>query len=108
MKVKMLREGVRGDGEISGQQFSGDKGWGQERGVTTGHFTRIMGWESLAAGAGLRGFTLQFCRGHRHWQYAIILKPTIFSLQRQKLNLHTAHDLPPTAIFKYFANSQKH
>ena len=31
-------------------QFPEDQGRGQERGVTTSHFTRLMGWESLAVG----------------------------------------------------------
>lgn len=32
-----------------------DKERGLEKGVTTGHFTKLMGWESLAAGAGREG-----------------------------------------------------
>lgn len=43
------------DGVNLGQK-SEDMVFGQER--TTGHFARLMGWESLEAGARQKGLTL--------------------------------------------------
>lgn len=78
--------------------------WGQARGVTTGHFTGIMGWESLAAGAGRMGFTGRFSRGHRDWQDTIIFKPiigdkNIFRKHGGPIDIYLAFNLKGTLIY---------
>lgn len=51
---------------------------GERRGVTTGHFTKLMGWESLAASAGLKGFTVGHWSRGGYYEF----KSTIFLYRR--------------------------
>lgn len=61
-------QGIRGEWRKRGRGR-------EERGVTTtGHFTRLMGWESLAAGAGRKGFTVGFREQRGYYQFIFLYR----------------------------------
>lgn len=102
------------DEEISGQQqFSGDKRWGggaERWGVTTGHFTGLMRWESLAAGAGRKGFTVGSAENLRakksKEENSINLRPSFSAADNNRV-LHGSGFSSRSPVIYYFISIQE-
>lgn len=82
-KAESERGGERvGDGEISGQQFSGDKGLGAGEGSDHGPLHQANGMGIPGSGGQPEGFTVGFCKGHWSRDDTMNLKPSLFLFRR--------------------------